>query len=208
MALRKRVHRERIALDGIARVGTHGAQQTAHILASPLLAADHDKVGPRSAARENPIEVLMDVVVSTMLGIHAGGGVSAKRSEDLVVRIGRASFVIGQGPIDGLKVKRRQAGIGLALAPVGRVLQPSHPQPHVGLAPDTVVHRLSGAKVVCRVIEIGCGSTGGQYVDRVVESQVDRVENRLQRRFAGITVGNTVEENVGVGLVPCGLPRD
>ena len=64
-----------------------------------------------------------------------------------------------------------------------------------------------GAEVVSRVIEIGCRSTGGQFVHGGVESRVDRVESGLQCRFAGIAVGNAVEENARVRLVPGGSPR-
>ena len=67
--------------------------------------------------------------------------------------------------------------------------------------------RLLGAEVVSRVIEIGRRSTGGQFVHGGVESRVDRVESGLQRGFARIAVGNAVEENARVGLVPGGLPR-
>ena len=88
------------------------------------------------------------------------------------------------------------------------MLQPGHSQSHVRLAPDAVVHRLFGAEVVSRVIEIGCRSTGGQNVYGGVESHVDCVESGLQSSFARITVGNAVEENVRKDLVPCGLPRD
>ena len=57
------------------------------------------------------------------------------------------------------------------------------------------------------MIEIRRRSTGGQNVHGVLESHVDGVENGLQVGFTGISVGNAIEENAGIRLVPCGSSR-
>ena len=133
----ERIHREGVSLNVAARIRADEPHQAVNLLPAPS-ALDHDLVGPGIAAIKDPVDHLVDIEVSALFGVHAGGGVSPERDQDLVVGVCLEVVVIFEAPVDGVEVVLRPQGIGRFVPEIRRVLEPSHPQSHVGLAPDAV----------------------------------------------------------------------